>query len=191
MYAENADDSLNKTMVTMADLTTFSRRYEVSGLVAASPGSVFDFLDSPSRLTDHMSKPTWTMGGGKMSLELDAGQGRRVGSTMNLWGSAFGLPLSLREVVIERDPPHRKVWQTVGEPRLWVIADHRLGFEISERSNGCRARVFIEYALPSRGAGRWLGRFFGSSYAKWCTRRMLGDARAHFSRHTAELEAAR
>ena len=42
-------------------------------------------------------------------------------------GRILGLKLSLDEVVTERDPPARKVWETVGVPRLLVIGPYRMG----------------------------------------------------------------
>jgi len=166
----------------MTESATFSRHYEVSGLIVAPAERIFDFLDDPARLNSHMSKSSWSMGGGKMNLELDGGHGQRVGSKMKLAGRAFGIPLSLVEIVTERRRPYDKVWQTTGEPRIWVIAHYRLGFEVGARPFGSLVRVFIDYELPARGIAHWLGWLFGSSYAKWCTRRMFGDARAHFVR---------
>lgn len=47
-----------------------------------------------------------------MELELDESRGRRVGSRIRVAGRVFGVRLSLEEIVIERTPPHRKVWET-------------------------------------------------------------------------------
>ena len=41
-------------------------------------------------------------------------------------------------------------------------------------------RVSIDYDLPSRGFGRWLGKLFGKTYARWCATRMANDAAEHF-----------
>jgi hypothetical protein len=176
---------------TVTSDTVFNRHHSVDGRIAASADSVFDFLDDPMRLNDHMSRSSWMMGGGSMQLELDAGAGRKIGSRMTLRGSAFGLQLYLEEVVIERSVPSRKVWQTCGAPRLWLMADYRLGFEIEALADACQVRVFIDYALPTSGPGRWLGMIFGSAYAKWCTDRMLADARRHFARRSGMPLAAR
>jgi hypothetical protein len=174
----------------MAEDAVLPRHYEVGARIATSAGSLFDFLDDPARLTDHMSKSTWMMGGGRMRLELDESEGRRVGSKMTLSGRAFGLELFLEQAVTERSVPHRKTWQTSGTPHLWVIAQYRLGFEINSQPDGTWVRVFIDYALPESGFGHWLGLLFGNGYAKWCTRRMLGDARAHFTRVAAGPQEA-
>jgi hypothetical protein len=82
-------------------------------------------------------------------------------------GRVFGLPLSLEEAVTERDPPHRKVWETIGRPQLLVIGNYRMGFEIKPQGTGSLLRVFIDYTLPKARPARWLGRLFSQYYARW------------------------
>jgi hypothetical protein len=152
-----------------------------SAEVHAGAGPLFAHLDDHARLSGHMEERSWRMGGGRMRLQFDAERFQAIGSRLVLSGRAFGLPLSVREVVTEREPPTRKAWETIGEPRLLVIGAYRMGFDIAARGDASLLRVFIEYALPSRGVARWLGRAFGPAYARWCTRRMVQDAVARFS----------
>jgi len=65
-----------------------------------------------------MEEASLVMGGGRMTYAFDAQKGRAVGSHIRTGGSAFGLELSLHEVVTERTPPQRKVSRTVGQPKL-------------------------------------------------------------------------
>jgi hypothetical protein len=58
------------------------------------------------------------MGGGKMEVAFDAGLGRAVGSHIRMSGYAFGMPLSLDEVITDYRPPLAKVWETAGEQAL-------------------------------------------------------------------------
>ena len=116
-----------------------------------------------------------------METEIDEGRGQAVGSRIRLSGRVFGVELSVEEIVVERDPPHRKVWETTGAPKLLVISHYRMGFELSAQGNGSMLRVFIEYALPERAPARWLGRLFGGYYARWCTQQMVDDAVKHFA----------
>lgn len=125
------------------------------------------------------------MGGGSMTLETDAMHGRAVGSHLKLMGVVWGLHLWLEEVVTERIPPRRKVWETVGSPRLVVIGSYQMGFDIEGAERGSRLTVFIDYALPASGFGRWLGLVLGRSYANWCTTRMSHDAAEHFRQREA------
>ena len=116
-----------------------------------------------------------------MEVEFDAGRGRKLGSRIRMSGRVFGIELTLEEVVTERVPPRRKVWETQGVPRLLVIGHYRMGFEIAPHGENSMLQVFIEYALPEGVPGRWLGRLLGRYYAKWCTQRMLDDAMKHFA----------
>jgi AhpD family alkylhydroperoxidase len=155
-------------------------RYECSGVVLAPPERVFPHLDDHARLSSHMSESSWMMGGGRMQIELDADHGRKAGSRIRLAGRVLGIRLSVEEVVTERNPPRRKVWETTGVPKLLVIGRYRMGFELSPSGNDSVLRVFIEYALPAKAPARWLGRLLGGCYARWCARRMVEDAVKRF-----------
>lgn len=48
-----------------------------------------------------------------MEIFTDQGGGRAVGSRVRMSGQIMGIPLSLEEVVVERDPPSRKAWETL------------------------------------------------------------------------------
>ena len=158
-----------------------SRHHESRGFVRAPISDLFTHLDDHSRLSSHMSKSSWMMGGGRMDTIVDAQRGQAVGATLKLEGVVFGVRLFVEEVVTERRPPHRKVWETVGMPRLLVIGSYRMGFDLTPRPGGSELRVFIDYALPEKGFARWLGRLFGGYYARWCTRRMVADAAKAFA----------
>ena len=120
-----------------------------------------------------------------METKIDAGRGQTVGSRIRLSGRVFGVELSVEEIVVERVPPRRKVWETTDAPKLLVIGHYRMGFELTTQGNGSVLRVFIEYALPERAPARWLGRLFGRYYARWCTQQMVDDAVKHFAARPA------
>ena len=63
--------------------------------VPASPPQVFALADDHSRLSSHMNESSWMMGGGRMSVEADEGNGQAV-----------GLRHSLR---LSGSPPHGKL----------------------------------------------------------------------------------
>lgn len=155
---------------------------ECSGAVAVDAQALFDYLDDPTRLSAHMGRRSWRMGGGRMDLALDAARGRDVGARIRLAGRAFGMALALDEVVVERQPAATKAWETIGEPHLRVIGAYRMGFAIRPTPTGANLRVFLDYALPSRWPDRWLGRLLAPAYARWCVRTMVADAVAHFER---------
>jgi hypothetical protein len=149
--------------------------------VAAAPEAVFARLDDQTRLAEHMEEPSAMMGGGRMTYKFDAGRGQAVGSHIRMGGSAFGVPLSVDEVVTERAPPARKAWRTEGPVRLLVIGGYAMGFEIAPEAEGARLTVWIDYELP-RGPIGGLAGPLASLYARWCVNRMADDAVRHFAR---------
>ena len=94
-------------------------------------------------------------------------------------GRVLGFDLNLEEVVTDRMPPTRKVWETIGEPRLLVVGGYRMGFEIGERGARSRLKVFIEY---EDAPAPWTlpGRLLGPIYARWCTESMAQGAMRRF-----------
>lgn len=151
-------------------------------IVQASVERVFTWLDDQTRLAQHMSKRSWKMGWGKMEVEVDARRGRAVGSHIVLHGRILGVQLFLEEVVIEHEPPLKKSWETVGEPRLLVVGPYRMAFDLESVGTASKLRVAIDYLAPTKGIPQLLGRMFGRAYAKWCVRQMAEDAQRSFER---------
>ena len=165
---------------TTAEMPALPFHFESNIDVNAAASDIFSLLDDHSRLSAHMTKPSWMMAGSVMTLEFDASEGRSVGAFISLTGRVLGIPLSVEEVVKERNPPQRKVWNTIGSPHLLVIGAYRMGYEIMPTSPHSHLRVFIDYALPDGPVSYLLGRLFGNCYARWCTQRMTNDAATHF-----------
>jgi Polyketide cyclase / dehydrase and lipid transport len=177
---QNAPSLLELYMNTDPIMPVLPRHFECSAYVPAPAEQVFVYADDQTRLSSHMSESSSMMGGDSMHVDLDDGQGQRVGSHIRLTGRAFGVELAVEEIVTERVPPERKAWVTVGQPNLLVIGHYRMGFEASPQGKGTQLRVFIDYALPVGRASRWLGYLLADYYARWCTRQMAKDAAAHF-----------
>ena len=162
-----------------------SLQYESTGYVQSPMDQVFAHIDDHTRLSSHMGEAYWRAGGGRLETQIDQGRGQKVSSRIRLSGRVCGVDLSVEEIVVERDPPRRKVWETTGAPQRLVIGHYRMGFELSAYESGSLLGVFIDYALPARAPARWLGRLFGPYYARWCTRQMVDDAVEHFATRTA------
>ncbi|THK39177.1 SRPBCC family protein [Ensifer sp. MPMI2T] len=160
---------------------TYAHSAQAFATARASAETIFDYLDDPTRLGSHMQKSSMMMLGGRMSYEFDEARGRAVGSLVRMEGKVLGLRLSVEEVIVERHPPRRKTWETLGQPNLLVVGGYRMGFEIAASGQFCRLRVFIDYDYPNSVAGRMLGALFGPIYARWCVNRMAKDAIAKFS----------
>lgn len=159
---------------------TFKNHYHEDAAINTSSTTLFDYLNDHTRLSSHMSKSSWMMGGGQMTTSIDEGRGQRVGSHIRLSGKAFGVSIYLDEVVTRYEPPRFKSWETVGTPKLIIIGHYRMGVEITSGEYST-LRVFIDYNLPQTHT--WLGYLFSKTYAKWCVRQMLYGAREYFNPH--------
>ena len=87
--------------------------------------------------------------GGRTSYAFDETKGRAIESVIRMRGSVLGLTLLVEELVIEHQPPHRKVRETRGRSNLLVIGACRMGFEISGSSGPSRLCVVIDYDHPA------------------------------------------
>ena len=156
----------------------FHRHEEAQALLPVAPEVAFDYLDDFRKLSAHMEQRSGMLMGSRMAIETDAEGGQAIGSVVRMHGKALGIALDLEEVVVERQPPLRKAWETRAA-RLAVIGNYRLGFELVPEGGRTRARIHIDYDLPS-GAARLLGIFLGRTYARWCVERMARDAEKQF-----------
>ena len=152
-----------------------------SALVSARADRVFAYLDDPKALAAHMGESSLMMMGSRLSINVDADGGRVVGSQVRMQGRMMGIPLSLEEVITERQVPNRKVWETIGTPKLLIMAHYRMGFDLTPTGDASMVRVFIDYRLPTTAPGSWLGYLLGGVYARWCTKQMVNDVATHFN----------
>lgn len=157
----------------------FRFHHEAHAELRTSVQAAFEHLDDFRKLSAHMERPSAMMLGSRMQIFTDGGGGRAVGSRVRMAGKVMGISLSLEEVVVERDPPLRKAWETV-DARLLVIGPYRLGFALEPRGGACGLRVFIDYDWPRSPLARLAARLLAKSYARWCTQRMIDDAAQHF-----------
>ena len=160
---------------------SFPLHDESIALAQAPVDRVFAYLDDPKALAAHMGESSMMMMGSRMSIDVDAEDGRVVGSEIRMHGSMLGIALSLEEAITERRVPTRKVWETIGIPKLLVMSHYRMGFELTPKGDSSLLRVFIDYSLPATAPASWLGRLLGGVYARWCTKQMADDAARHFS----------
>lgn len=150
---------------------------EASAELQGSQRSVFGALDDHRRLAAHMESNSLMMAGARMQIQVDARGGRSVGSRIGMTGRVLGIALRVDEVVTAYEPPWRKVWETVDEPRLLVIGRYRMGFSVEPLGSCSRVRLWIDYRLPVGAVARWLGAAAGRFYARWCTQQMLSGIR--------------
>ena len=166
---------------------SYARHDAATVEVGVAPGALFDHLDDQERLAAHMNKPSMMMMGGRMFYEFDAGKARAVGSVIRMGGSFLWFNLVVEEVIVCREAPRLKTWETRGTPALIIIGGYRMGFEIIPAGIACELRVFIDYNLPAGVVGRVLGGLFAPLYARWCVSRMAEDAKRRFAQQSGAL----
>lgn len=162
-------------------MATYSYFAESTGLLPVADAAAFAFLDDHANLSSHMSKSSWMMLGSTMNIFMDELGTRAVGSKFGFTGRIAGVPLEVHEVVIRRQVPSSKAWETVGEPTLWVIGRYEMGFDLAPDAGATQLRVFIKYDRPIKGLARALSLLFHRAYAHWCTNQMVKDAERHFA----------
>jgi len=160
---------------------SFPFHNESAALAHAPVDRVFAYLDDPKSLAAHMGESSLMMMGSRMSIDVDADGGRVIGSKIRMQGSMMGIPLSMEEVITERQAPYKKVWETIGTPKLLVMAHYRMGFELTPKGDSSLLRIFVDYSLPATTPGYWLGCLLGGVYARWCVRQIADDAVKHFN----------
>lgn len=133
---------------------TYAHTAQAIADVATSADVLFDYLDDQASLGSHMQKPSMMMLGGRMSYEFDEARGRTVGSVIRMRGNILGLVLSVEEVITERQPPRRKVWETRGPLNFLVIGAYRMGFEISAPGPGLAAARIHRLRLSGYDRGK-------------------------------------
>jgi hypothetical protein len=92
--------------------------------------TAFEYLDDFKKLSAHMEEPSAMMMGARMEVSTHEGGGHAVGSHVRMSGKVMGISLSLEEIVVEREPPTRKAWETV-DARLLVIGQYRRRFTLA------------------------------------------------------------
>lgn len=151
------------------------RSYENSIVVFAEKEKVFEYLDDPIKLSRHMNESSLMMAGSKMVTKIDSGNGREVGSIIEMSGKMMGVNIYLKEEIIERKVNEKKTWKTVGEQKLIILDRYRMGFYLDEAGAGTKVTIFIVYYLPKSIFKNILGLVFGNWYARWCVDQMLKD----------------
>ena len=162
----------------------FPRHAESSLVVRVAPEVAFAFLDAHENIAAHMDRPSWAMLGGTMTSTIDKLAGQETGSVIRIAGKVFGISISLVEKIVERLPPRRKRWETIGTPKLIVMGGYRMGFDIERAGGGCQVTVVIDYDIPEGLWGSLLGRLFARAYARWCLQRIVETVALEFSNAT-------
>ena len=86
-----------------------------------------------------------------------------------------GFSIDFSDSVTKYVPPREKVWRTIGEPRLLIIASYEMRVAVEPLSpSSSRLTISIVYELPRSGFWRIVGLVLVRSYSR-SLRRMCRD----------------
>ena len=147
--------------------------------IRAEPVVVFAYVDDMRNLGWHMTgQSSMAMLGSRLKLEILSDQPSGLGATYRYSGAVLGLSIDFSESVTKYVPPREKVWRTIGEPELLIIASYEMRVAIERLSPGAsELTISIAYDLPRSPFWRIVGLLLARPYSSWCLRRMLRDTR--------------
>ncbi len=145
--------------------------------INASPERVFRYLDNMQSVGEHMMKSSMPLMGGKLKLERLSSNPTGVSATYRYRGRVLFLPIDFSETVIEWVETKRKIWKTIGTPKLIILGNYEMGFELEQTQEGTKAHLWIDYEIPRPWFGRILGMLLADWYSRWCLRMMGSGAK--------------
>src|SRR5262245_48493221 len=146
--------------------------------IRAPAEAVFAHVDDIRNLGSHMTgRSSMAMMGSRLKLEILSNQAMGLGATYRYSGTMMGLSIDFSESVTKYIPPREKVWHTIGESRLLIIASYEMRLTVEALSpSSSRLTISIVYELPRSGFWRIVGLMLARPYSHWCLRQMLHDA---------------
>jgi len=147
--------------------------------IRAPAEAVFAYVDDIRNLGWHMTnRSSMAMMGSRLRLQILSDQATGLGATYRYSGTMMGLSIDFSESVTKYMPPREKVWRTLGECRLLIIASYEMRLTVEPLStSSSRLTISIVSELPRSGCWRIVGLMLARPYSHWCLRQMLRDAR--------------
>jgi hypothetical protein len=157
-----------------------ARSYHLSQAIriAASPQAVFDHVDDIHNTGWHMEKSSMPMMGSRMNVEVLSKNRTGLGATYRWTGKVLGMTLDFTETVVKWVKNKERVWRTIGDAKIIIMANYEMAFLIKPVDAGSELTVQIRYELPRDLFGRLLGLLLANWYSKWCLANMTNDAKA-------------
>ena len=143
--------------------------------IAAPAERVFAYVDDIRNLARHMSESrSMPMMGSKLKLEIVTPEPTGVGAVYRYSGRMMGLTIDFSETVTKYVAGREKVWRTIGQPQLLIMAGYEMRILVEPVSPASsRLTIGIDYELPRVGVWRALGWTLAGAYSRWCLTRMV------------------
>jgi len=152
-------------------MPTLSRSVSIAVPVAR----VFAYVDDIRNLARHMSESgSMPMMGSKLKLEIMTPELTGVGAVYRYSGRMMGLTIDFSETVTKYVAGREKVWRTIGQPQLLIMAGYEMRVLVEPVSPASsRLTIGIDYELPRVGVWRALGWTLAGAYSRWCLTSMV------------------
>ena len=109
-----------------------------------------------------------------------------VGAVYRYSGRMMGFMIDFSEAVTGYVAGRGKVWRTIGEPQLLIIAGYEMRVLVEPVSPGsARLTIGIVYDLPRASIGRLLGWALAGAYSRWCLTSMVDGTKLDLERRGA------
>ena len=155
--------------------------------IEAPAERVFAYVDDIRNLARHMSESrSMPMMGSKLKLEIMTPEPTGLGAVYRYSGRMMGLTIDFSETVISYVAGREKVWRTIGEPQLLIIAGYEMRVLVEPVSPASsRLTIAIDYELPHASIWRLLGWALAGSYSRWCLTSMVEGTKLDLERRGA------
>ena len=145
--------------------------------ILAPPERVFEYMDDIRNVGWHMSgESAMPMMGSRLELEVVVDR-NGIGATYRWKGSFVGMAIDITETVTKWAQSREKTWQTVGKPKMIVMAGYVMHLLLTPTQKGTSVLFETEYSLPKTPWGWVIGTLLARWYATWCLKRACEDAK--------------
>jgi hypothetical protein len=160
-------------------MSTTERTLSEAVEIAAPADAVFAYVDDMKNVGWHMTdRSSMAMVGSKLELQVVSTQQTGLGATYRYSGKVMGLVIDFSETVTAYVRGREKVWHTIGEPKLVIIASYEMRIAVDPLSaSTSRLTISIAYELPRAWFLRVIGTLLAGPYSRWCLRQMCRDAK--------------
>ena len=155
--------------------------------IEAPAERVFAYVDDIRNLARHMSEGrSMPMMGSKLKLEIMTPEPTGVGAVYPILRPDDGVDDRFFRDGHQYVAGREKVWRTIGEPQLLIIAGYEMRVLVEPVSpTSSRLTIGIDYELPRASIGRLLGWALAASYSRWCLTNMIEGTKLDLERSGA------
>lgn len=145
--------------------------------IHAPVSAVFSHVDDIRNTGWHMTESSMPLMGSKLNLEIISKKPTGLGATYRWYGKVMGLTMDFTETVTQWERNRARVWKTIGKPRIIIMGNYEMWFNLKPVGDKTRLTFGIAYDLPRSFFWKIVGLLLAAPYSRWCLRNMCRDAK--------------